>query len=75
MKHTGLIIAMLSAFVLTGCIYVDDGEGDRRDREVRTRTEPTIGQELLDLDRARAAGVISDAEYERAKADILDDIN
>lgn len=75
MKQRGLIIALLSVCALTGCIYVNDTEDDRRDRDYRDRTEPTIGQELLDLDRARASGVITDAEYERAKADILDDIN
>jgi hypothetical protein len=74
MKQIGLIIVILSVSALTGCIYVNDTEDGRRDREYRSRTEPTVGQELLDLDRARANGVISDAEYERAKSAILDDI-
>ena len=47
-----------------------DNGGDR-DRHESART--TIGQELLDLDRARDAGVISTSEYERAKARILDE--
>lgn len=74
MKLKGLTIVILSAFVLTGCIYVNDTEDDRRDGNVRSRTEPTVGQELLDLDRARASGVITETEYERAKEAILDDI-
>ena len=75
MKAKGLTFAILSAFVLTGCIYVNDTEEDRRDRGVQRTAEPTIGQELLDLDRARVSGVITDTEYERAKEAILDDIN
>ena len=76
MHYKGLIIAILSLSALTGCIYVNDTEDDRRNDGFRPRTtEPTVGQELLDLDRARASGAITEAEYERAKAAILDDIN
>ena len=74
MKGKGLTIVILSVLMLTGCVYVNDTEDDRRDNRPRSQTEPTVGQELLDLDRARAQGVISDAEYERAKEAILDDI-
>ena len=74
MQYKQLILVMLSALVLTGCIYVNDTEDDRRDGRFRDNSEPTVGQELLDLDRARASGVLSDAEYERAKEAILDDI-
>jgi hypothetical protein len=36
-----------------------------------TTHNQTMGQELLDLDRAHKQGVISNTEYEQAKADIL----
>ena len=36
-----------------------------------TTQNQTMGQELLDLDRAHKQGVISNTEYEQAKADIL----
>jgi hypothetical protein len=65
---------MVSVIALTGCIYVNDTEDDRLDRRFRDNREPTVGQELLDLDRARATGIINDTEYERAKNAILDDI-
>ena len=74
MQYKGLILVIATAFALTGCIYVNDTEDDRRDGGFRNDREPTVGQELLDLDRARASGVITDAEYERAKDAILDDI-
>ena len=74
MKYKGLILVMVSVVTLTGCIYVNDTDDDRRDGRLRDNREPTVGQELLDLDRARASGVLTDAEYERAKDAILDDI-
>jgi hypothetical protein len=74
MKYKGLILVMVSVIALTGCIYVNDTEDDRLDRRFRDNREPTVGQELLDLDRARATGIINDTEYERAKNAILDDI-
>jgi len=74
MKYKGLILVMVSVIALTVCIYVNDTEDDRLDRRFRDNREPTVGQELLDLDRARATGIINDTEYERAKNAILDDI-
>lgn len=65
----GLIIALFgSALLLGGCVFAPDGGGYRGS----DRPRPTIGQELLDLDRAYEAGVISANEYERTKARILE---
>ena len=74
MKAKGLTIVMLSALMLTGCVYVNKTEDEGPNDRNRSQSEPTVGQELLDLDRARARGVLSDVEYERAKEAILDDI-
>ena len=76
MKGKGLSMVILSAILLTGCIYVNEEDrGNRGDSRLRAQSQPTVGQELLDLDRARSSGVITDTEYERAKEAILDDIN
>ena len=75
MKLKGLAIVLLSAAMLTGCIYVDDTSKGYRDSRFRSNVEPTVGQELLDLDRARTSGVLTEAEYAQAKQAILDDIN
>ena len=75
MKYKGLFIVMISAFVITGCIYVTESEDDRHNDRAQPNAEPTIGQELLDLERARSSGVISGTEFELAKQAILDDIN
>ena len=43
----------------------------RYDINHTTTHNRTMGQELLDLDRAHKQGVISNTEYEQSKADIL----
>ncbi|MFT5321920.1 MAG: hypothetical protein ACI934_002081 [Pseudohongiellaceae bacterium] len=75
MKYKGLFIVMNSAFALTSCIYVSESENDRHNDRTQPNAEPTIGLELLDVDRARSSGVIFGTEYELAKQAILDDIN
>jgi hypothetical protein len=35
-------------------------------------TTPTMGQELMDLKKAKDQGLISESEFEEAKEDILD---
>jgi Short C-terminal domain len=57
----GLVAAMLS-----GCVL---GAGDKSyHQEVR----PTLGQQLLDLKKAKDAGAINDAEYEAQKTKLLE---
>ncbi|HTR01418.1 MAG TPA: SHOCT domain-containing protein [Candidatus Acidoferrum sp.] len=64
---TGLTASLLA---LGGCVFAPGGNDNwNHDHD---RTKPTVGQQLLDLDRARDKGVITDAEFERAKRDILD---
>ena len=52
--------------LLTGCIGVSLGGGST------THTQaPTVGQQLIDLQKARDAGIITDAEYQAQKARLL----
>jgi starvation-inducible outer membrane lipoprotein len=72
MKTTMTVLIASSALLLGGCVFAPSG-GDDFPREARTTTvQPTLGQELIDLDRARAAGAISQSEFEQARASILD---
>jgi len=71
MRTRNVLTFALAALLLQGCIIATDGDGNDR----RFAREPTIGQELLDLDRAREAGAISDTEYDRLKARIIDRLN
>lgn len=69
----GLLIGTLA---LGGCVFAPGGDGDWDDDDNNGRDrEPTVGQELIDLDRARDDGAITDAEYEQAKERILDSID
>lgn len=71
MNHkTAGILVLTITLILGGCIFAPRGGSGDWDGNVRAR--PTIGQELLDLDRAREAGVINNAEYERTRARILE---
>ena len=45
--------------------------GDETTRVESETHTTTIGQELLDLQRARERGIISEGEYERTKDDII----
>jgi len=68
---TAGILVLATTLVLGGCIFAPRGDGSG-DWDGNTGARPTIGQELLDLDRAREAGVITSAEYERTRARILE---
>jgi hypothetical protein len=69
MPHILTSSVLLVCLALGGCVFAPGDNGDWDDDRVR----PTIGQELLDLDRALDAGVITTTEYERTKARILDE--
>jgi hypothetical protein len=72
MKNTATITLLALSLVLGGCIFAP-GPGRGWDRDYDA-VKPTIGQQLLDLDRAHEQGAINDAEYARAKDRILDNI-
>jgi hypothetical protein len=51
--------------LLVGCLNIGGG----------TKSEsykPTVGQQLIDLQKAKDAGAITDAEYQAQKARLLD---
>jgi hypothetical protein len=67
---TNIVLAVLtlsSALLLGGCVGgVNLGGGPKT--EVHN---PSLGQQLIDLQKAREAGAISQAEYEAKKAELL----
>lgn len=65
-KLTAVLATALSAMtLLTGCIGLSIGGGSK------SAPSPTTGQELMDLQRAKDAGTISDAEFQAQKAKVL----
>jgi hypothetical protein len=63
MKYAVLFIILMAAAILQGCSITDKGD--------TYRSAPTIGQDLVDLDRARETGAINDAEFDRLKDRII----
>ena len=61
-------IALASTTLLTGCLGLALGTGDR---STTYKQEPTVGQQLIDLQKAKNSGAITQAEYDTEKAKIL----
>ncbi|HTQ49455.1 MAG TPA: SHOCT domain-containing protein [Candidatus Acidoferrales bacterium] len=61
-----VLAGMLAVVLLAGC-ETHLGGGSTTKIE-----QPTLGQQLIDLQRAKAAGAITDAEYQTQKTRLLD---
>lgn len=59
------LVAALGMTVMTGCSW-SVGSGPKS-----ANMMPTTGQQLIDLQRAKDAGAISESEYQSQKAKIL----
>lgn len=62
MPRLALAAALLLALPLAGCIV------SVRDNEL----QPTVGQQLMDLKKAKESGAITDEEYAKARAKVLE---
>ncbi len=60
-------VALSTMLLLTGCLALQVGGGDKREAG-----KPTVGQQLIDLKAAKDSGAITEAEYEVQKAKLLD---
>jgi hypothetical protein len=60
-----LLTVVLAMTFLTGCAWQLGG-----DKKVTT-TQPTTGQQLIDLQKAKDSGAITDSEYQAQKAKVL----
>lgn len=58
--------ALAAALLLNGCIGLQLGGGEKH--EVNT---PTLGQQLVDLQKAKDSGALTDAEFQTQKAKLL----
>ena len=63
---TPTVVALSAMLLLTGCLALQFGGGDKHDVN-----KATTGQQLIDLKAARDTGAITDAEYETQKAKLL----
>jgi hypothetical protein len=83
MKRTfiSLCIGLLAMALLAGCAITFGG--GRKESSSTTNTDehpatgqqmvaPTLGQQLMDLQKARETGAITDTEYQQQKAKLLE---
>ena len=74
-----LLAGLLAMTFLTGCLDLRLGGGSRSDTTSTDQhpivgqqmVAPTIGQQLIDLQKAKEAGAISDPEYQEQRARLL----
>jgi hypothetical protein len=59
-------VGLAAMTLLTGCLNLQFGGGSTTRKQA-----PTIGQQLTDLEQARSAGTISEAEYQTLRAKII----
>jgi hypothetical protein len=62
-------IGLAAITLLTGCVGFSLGGGSKSTTTINHYT--TVGQELIDLKKAKDAGAITDAEYQTERAKIL----
>ena len=58
------VVALSFIVLLNGCIAIGTGPKSQQ-------TNATLGQQLIDLQNAKNAGAITDAEYQAQKAKLL----
>ena len=61
-----IMIGVSAMTLLTGCLGLQLGP----DTITKSQT-PTVGQQLVDLQRAKDSGAITDTEYQAQKAKLL----
>ena len=60
------LAGLLALTFLTGCLSFQLGGGTKSESQ-----NPTIGQQLIDLQKAKDSGAITDSEYQAQKARLL----
>jgi hypothetical protein len=58
MRNTIIGTTVICSLLLTGCVFAPGSDSHSNDRPARVE-QPTICQQLMDLDRALDAGVIN----------------
>jgi hypothetical protein len=60
------VVALFVTVLFTGCLALQVGGGDKKEPQ-----SATIGQQLVDLQKAKDAGAITEAEFQAQKAKLL----
>ena len=62
-----LMAGLAAMLLLTGCLALQVGGGTKSES-----SKPTVGQQMMDLQKAKDTGAITDAEFQAQKAKILE---
>ncbi|SPE51113.1 conserved exported hypothetical protein [Verrucomicrobia bacterium] len=62
-----IVVGVSAMALLTGCLDLHFGPGN-----ITKAQPPTVGQQLVDLQKAKDSGAMTDAEYEAQRARLLD---
>lgn len=65
---TTAVLGLAAGLALTGCLGLNLGGGTKSET---THSTPTLGQQLVDLQKAKDSGAITDAEFQTQKAKLL----
>jgi hypothetical protein len=65
-----IVASTIVIFIVFG-LFLNGCGGGGAETEIKQAPQTTLGQELLDLDKARETGAISDEEYEKLKKEII----
>ncbi len=57
--------------LLSGCLGISFGGGSKTDTKTEV-SKATLGQQLIDLQKAKEAGALTEAEYNAQKAKLLE---
>ena len=61
-----VLIGLSATTLLTGCLNLQLGGGTSSKAQT-----PTVGQQLIDLQKAKEAGAINESQYQAEKAKLL----
>ena len=62
--YVSVLIGLVAATLLSGCVAASD-------KSYHDDVRPTLGQQLIDLKRAKDAGAITDEQYEAQRAKLM----
>ncbi|HTY87850.1 MAG TPA: SHOCT domain-containing protein [Candidatus Acidoferrum sp.] len=74
-----LLVGLSAMTLLTGCSWsinggrkISNSSSEQTPTIGQQVTAPTLGQQLIDLQKAKDSGAITDAEYQAQKAKLLE---
>jgi hypothetical protein len=71
--NAGKVLAVLMAIAFALNIAACCGSGNTtHEKQTQVTSQPTVGDQLQDLDKAYKSGAITKEEYEKLRKDVMD---